>query len=124
MTTRAASGLEQRINFRLDAKIILLGVLAAFPFILAEILKNSVLSPINIQFSHLAESGVLAFLLFQVYLLANQNAKSFKSLEALNQNLERIVAERTTELTTTNAVKDRLLSIMSHDIKSPLNAPS
>ncbi|MEK6782166.1 MAG: 7TM diverse intracellular signaling domain-containing protein [Bacteroidota bacterium] len=105
-----------------DARIILLGVLAAFPFILAEILKNSVLYPVNIQFMYLVESGVLVFLLFQVYLLANHYAKSYKSLETLNQNLEMVVAERTNELTTANAVKNRLLSVLSHDIKSPLNS--
>jgi signal transduction histidine kinase len=39
----------------------------------------------------------------------------------MNQNLERIVAERSGELITANTVKDRLLSVVSHDIKSPLN---
>jgi signal transduction histidine kinase len=105
-----------------DAKIILLGVLASFPFILAEILKNSPSVPINIEFNHMVEIGVLVFLLFQVFLLANHFAKSYKHLEALNLNLEKIVNERTTELTTANKVRDRLLSVMSHDIKSPLNA--
>jgi signal transduction histidine kinase len=32
------------------------------------------------------------------------------------------VEERTNELVTANTVKDRLLSVMSHDIKSPLNS--
>jgi signal transduction histidine kinase len=62
------------------------------------------------------------FLLFQVYLLANHYANSFKNLETLNLNLERIVEERTGQLKTANSVKDRLLSVMSHDIKSPLNS--
>jgi signal transduction histidine kinase len=105
-----------------DARIILIGVLTSFPFILTEILKNSLLYPLNIQFMHLVELGVLVFLLFQVYLLANHYAVSFKKLEMLNQDLERIVEERTTQLKTANTVKDRLLSVMSHDIKSPLNS--
>ena len=76
----------------------------------------------NLGFTHLVELGVLVFLLFQVYLLANHYAKSYTSLEVLNQNLEQVVVERTQELTTANTVKDRLLSVMSHDIKSPLNS--
>ncbi len=105
-----------------DARIILFGVLASFPFILTEILKNSVIYPLNIELTYLVELGVLVFLLFQVYLLANHYAKSYKNLEMLNLNLEKIVTERTSQLTTANTVKDRLLSVMSHDIKSPLNS--
>jgi signal transduction histidine kinase len=105
-----------------DAKIILFGVLASFPFILIEILKNSILLGLNFEFMYLVELGVLVFLLFQVYLLANHYAKAYKNLEALNLNLERVVEERTNELVTANTVKDRLLSVMSHDIKSPLNS--
>ena len=103
-----------------DAKIILFGVAASFPFILIEILKNSVLFPVNFEFMYMVEMGVLVFLLFQVYLLANHQAKSYKSLESMNQNLEMVVTERTSELVKANSVKDKLLSVMSHDIKSPL----
>jgi signal transduction histidine kinase len=105
-----------------DARIILFGVLASFPFILLEIMKNTSLFPQNIQLMYLVEMGVLVFLLFQVYLLANHYAKSYRNLEAMNLNLERKVEERSGELITANEVKDRLLSVMSHDIKSPLNS--
>lgn len=105
-----------------DARIILFGVLASFPFIMGEILKNSLLFPVNVGFAYLVEMGVLVFLLFQVYLLANHYSKSYKNLEAMNLGLEKMVQERTGQLTTANQVKDRLLSVMSHDIKSPLHA--
>ena len=105
-----------------DARIILFGVLASFPFILTEILKNSLLFSFDIQSMYLVELGVLVFLLFQVYLLANHYAKSYKILETSYQSLEKIIAERTNELTEANAVKNRLLSVMSHDVKSPLNS--
>jgi signal transduction histidine kinase len=105
-----------------DARIILFGVLASFPFIVGEILKNSLLFPVNIRLAYLVEMGVLVFLLFQVYLLANHYSKSYRKLEALNLGLEKMVQERTGQLTTANKVKDRLLSVMSHDIKSPLHA--
>jgi signal transduction histidine kinase len=71
---------------------------------------------------YLVEIGVLVFLLFQVYLLANHYAKSYKNMETLNLNLEKMVEERSGELITANRVKDRLLSVISHDIKSPLNS--
>ena len=105
-----------------DARIIMFGVLASFPFILSEMLKNTFFFPLNIQFKYLVEMGVLVFLLFQVYLLANHYSKSYKNLELLNQNLEKIVEERSGQLITANKVKDRLLSVISHDIKSPLNS--
>jgi two-component system sensor histidine kinase ChiS len=105
-----------------DARVILSGVLASFPFILAEIAKNSRYFPVNIEFMYLVELGVLVFLLFQVYLLASHYAKSYKKLETVNIDLERMVGERTNELVTANTVKDRLLSVVSHDIKSPLNS--
>ncbi len=105
-----------------DARIILFGVLASFPFILAEIVKNSRFFPVEVNFMYLVEMGVLVFLLFQVYLLAHHYSKSYRNLEEMNQNLERLVQERSGQLITANAVKDRLLSVMSHDIKSPLNS--
>jgi two-component system sensor histidine kinase ChiS len=105
-----------------DARIILFGVLSSFPFILAEILKNSQVLPFNIGFMYLVEIGVLVFLLFQVYLLANHYANAYRNLEMMNQNLEKAIVERTKQLVTTNTVKDRLLSVMSHDVKSPLNS--
>ena len=40
----------------------------------------------------------------------------------MNVQLEQQVQARTEELSSTNRVKDRLLSVMSHDIKSPLNS--
>jgi signal transduction histidine kinase len=61
------------------------------------------------------------FLLFQVYLLSRHYSESYKNLESLNLSLEQKVIDRTTELTTANRVKDKLLSVISHDIKSPLN---
>ncbi|HEY0741616.1 MAG TPA: sensor histidine kinase [Chryseosolibacter sp.] len=98
-----------------DARVILFGVLASFPFIFMEILQNTKLRPVNFGLSYLVEIGVLTFLIFQVYLLANHYAQAYS-------NLENLVEERTNELTTANTVKDRLLSVVSHDIKSPLNS--
>jgi signal transduction histidine kinase len=107
-----SKGLKQRIQ---DARILLTGVLAAFPFILLEIIKNTSLLNVRIPFTYLVEFGVLTFLLFQVYVLGNQYAKAYDSLEKL-------VDERTLELSQANKIKDILLSIVSHDIRGPFNS--
>lgn len=109
-------------NGEQDARIILLGIFASFPFIFLEILKNSAFTNLNIPNMYFVELGVLVFLLFQVYLLANHQAKSHKALEAMNINLEGIVSARTLELQTANDVRDKLLSVISHDVRSPLNS--
>ncbi len=109
-------------NGAAEARIIFIAVVASFPFILIEIVKNSMFFSIQIDFKYLVELGVLVFLLFQVYLLSNQFAKAYRNLEAMNQNLEQIITERTGELVTANRVKDQLLSVVSHDIKSPINS--
>jgi signal transduction histidine kinase len=105
-----------------DARIICFGIIASFPFILIEIIQNSVFTQYNIEFEFLVEAGVLVFLLFQVYLLGRHYAQAYRRLEVSNRELERMVSNRTIELVTSNSVKDRLLSVMSHDVKSPLNS--
>lgn len=105
-----------------DASIILLGVLASFPFILLEITQNSQLVYFSVSFPYLVELGVLVFLLFQVYLLANHYALAYKNLEQTNVNLEAKVQARTIELTKANQVREKLLSVVSHDIRGPLNS--
>ena len=109
-------------NGHKDAKIILFGVLACFPFILLEIMKNSVFIGLQIPNMYYVEIGVLVFLLFQVYLLANHQAKSHKALESMNESLEEQVGQRTQELVTASTARDKLLSVISHDVRSPLNS--
>lgn len=104
-----------------DSKFIFFGVIASFPFILLEILKNTELVNFDIRFGYLVELGLLVFLIFQVYILARHYANSYKSLEVLNQELELEVKDQTKALVNSNQIKDRLLSIISHDVKSPLN---
>jgi signal transduction histidine kinase len=96
-----------------DAKTLFIGILVAFPFILMEMLKNSALQ-IPIPFTHLVEFGVLSFLLFQVYVLANHYAMTY-------QELEMLVKVKTSELTESNEIKNRMLAILSHDVRGPVN---
>jgi signal transduction histidine kinase len=107
---------------RKDAKIICWGIAISAPLILIEITSNSILFGYSTPFDYMAEIGVLSFLMFQVYLNLNHYAKSFRKVESLNKNLEKIVQERTVELTRANRTKEMLLTIVSHDIKAPLNS--
>lgn len=100
-------------NKNSDAKTLFIGILTAFPFIFLEILKNSALR-IPIPFTHLVEFGVLTFLLFQVYVLANHYAITY-------QELEIVVKNKTMELTESNEIKNKMLAILSHDIRGPVN---
>jgi signal transduction histidine kinase len=103
-----------------EARIILFGILASIPFILFEILANSGL--ISIQISNRLELGILIFFLFQSFLLAKKNAKAFFWADKLNRTLENVVEERTKELQESNQIKDALISVISHDLKSPINS--
>jgi signal transduction histidine kinase len=105
-----------------EARLILWGVCISFPFIMLEMMQNSQIVGLATGLPFLSEIGMLAFLQFQVVLLSNRYATSYRALKTMNQNLEFIVQERTNEFVKANRIKDRLLSIISHDIKSPLNA--
>lgn len=105
-----------------EARLILWGVVISFPFILLEMMQNSHLIKLPTALPFLTEIGLLTFLQFQVVLLSNRYGTSYRALKTMNHNLEIIVQERTNELVNANRIKDRLLSIVSHDIKSPLNA--
>ena len=106
---------------RVGAKIILNGIVFSFPLFLIEFLQDSsiVMIPYSIDF---AEMGILVYLLFQSFSLARLNAKAYNELNQLNQNLEEKIYQRTKQLSYSNHIKDTVLSILSHDLKSPLNS--
>ncbi|WP_127124102.1 sensor histidine kinase [Chryseotalea sanaruensis] len=109
-----------------EAIIIFYGLFAATPFFLIEIFLNNTIRKVNITTSftlfYPVEVGLLIFLGFQVYLLAQHYAKAFKTLSTINVELEHKVNERSKELVETSLVKDKLLSIISHDVKAPINS--
>src|SRR6185369_14577956 len=89
---------------------------------LLEIAQNSRVIYFSVSFPYLVEVGVLLFLLFQVYLLANHYAIAYKNLEQSNLDIEAKVQVRTAELTKANQIREKLLSVVSHDVKGPLNS--
>ncbi len=109
-----------------EAIIIFYGLFAATPFFLLEILLNNTIKRINFDINlttfYPVEIGLLIFLGFQVYLLAQHYAKSFQVLNSANIDLEKKVNERSKELIETSLIKDKLLSIISHDLKAPVNS--
>lgn len=109
-----------------EAIIIFYGLFAATPFFLIEIFLNNTIKKISFNSSltmfYPVEMGLLIFLGFQVYLLAQHYAKSFRALSSVNVELEQKVNERSKELMETSLVKDKLLSIISHDVKAPINS--
>ncbi len=66
--------------------------------------------------------GVVFFLLFQAIALSIRFAQAFKDIEELSHSLEKRVEKRTEELSRANLVKDKMFSIISHDLRSPLHS--
>lgn len=58
------------------------------------------------------------------YQLTADKEQLISQLQELNTSLERKVEERTAELTKLNAVKDKLFSVVSHDLRGPLGSLS
>lgn len=105
-----------------EATLVLSGLLTAFPFVLIEVLYTSHLIQLPFSYSLLVETAVCSFLFFQMTLLARRILLSNKALHQLNASLESRIQSRTTQLEKSNKVKDSLLSVISHDLKSPLHS--
>lgn len=109
-----------------EATIIFYGLFAATPFFLMEIIFNNTIKRVentsSLILQHPVEVGLLVFLTFQVYLLAKYYAMSVKRLSSINNELENAVNERSKELIETSLIKDKLLSIIAHDVITPINS--
>lgn len=105
-----------------EATLVLIGLIVAFPFVLIEVLYTAHAIQLPFSYSLLVETAVGSFLFFQMTLLARRILLSNKALHQLNVSLESQIKSRTTQLEKLNKVKDRLLSVISHDLKSPLHS--
>ncbi len=108
---------------RLGASTIFVGIMGCFFFIGFEILTVSGIIPERMNpIPNGVGIGVVFFLFFQAIALSIRFAQAFKDIEELSQSLEKRVEKRTEELSRANLVKDKMFSIISHDLRSPLNS--
>ncbi|MFZ6013175.1 MAG: 7TM-DISM domain-containing protein, partial [Bacteroidota bacterium] len=99
------------------AWIIFTGILLCSVFVEFEMLMVSGIIPERLSpFPNTVGAGVVIFLLFQSIGLSVRFAKAFKDVEELTHTLEKRVEKRTEELSRANLVKDKMFSIISHDL--------
>lgn len=101
-------------------KPIVWGIGICFVFVFIEIMKNADIADFNIPGPNLVGTGVVLYLFFQAIALSAIFANSFNENHKLNKELEERVAQRTELLTKSNVIKENLIKIVSHDLRSPL----
>ncbi|MCP4461000.1 MAG: hypothetical protein GY816_23715 [Cytophagales bacterium] len=106
----------------IGARVIFYGVVICFGFVFLEILKSSELVDLNLSGSNLVNTGFVACLFFQSLALSSIFAGSFAENKKLNKNLDERVSMRTEQLIKSNLVKEQLIQIVSHDLRSPLSS--
>jgi signal transduction histidine kinase len=110
-------------NKRQGSWLIFTGLLICCVFAEFEMLMvSNVIPEKSFPFPNPVGIGVVVFLLFQSLALSIRFASAFRDVEELTRSLEKRVEKRTEELSRANLVKDKLFSIISHDLRSPLNS--
>ena len=110
-------------NKRLGAGIILTGMVIQASFTLFEILQfKEVIHIEHEAMPNFGTIGVVIFLALFSMTVSSRFSSALNTVEKLSSNLEKLVEQRTSQLLEANLVKNKLFSIISHDLRSPFNS--
>ncbi len=104
------------------AKSLIFGTVIGFVFIQVEVLKTLEVIQTNNMLPNFVNVGITVFLFFQSIAATRIFSQSHFESHLMNRDLESMVTQRTEELTKTHLIKDKLFSILTHDIRGPLNS--
>jgi signal transduction histidine kinase len=103
----------------------LAGVGFAFVFVFG--VNDILYSKGIIHTQYLLPVGILVYVFIQAIVLTKKFAGSFNEVEqlssklqAINRSQEHIIDQRTAELENYNAIKSKIFTIISHDLRSPI----
>ena len=110
-------------NNKPGAKYICAGVFICLICISFDILEEVGYISINNYIApNVVTIGFIFFLIFQSMAVTSNFAKAFDESENWSRHLEQEVQKRTEKLSAANYLKDKLFSIISHDLRSPMNS--
>ena len=105
---------------KVGSMYVLIGVTLCLLFVVAELLKIAEIVFVDAG-PNLVNTGFVIFLFFQSIALSEIFASSFNENKELNQDLEKRVDEKTSEISRASLLRDTLIRIVSHDIRGPMS---
>lgn len=97
-----------------------IGVTFCFGVVFLEMLRTNPYTKLEINGPNFINVGLIFFLFVLSNVLSSMYFESYKQNIRLNETLDNQVLERTKELSAANAIKERIIRIISHDLRTPL----